>query len=267
MKNLFHNLFVISLFFIITFSGGCKKDEQSIAKTNSMLDNYYPYDWEEIEGTTIANEDNPFDSIGFQHNVNIQIIESLCTENTSFEEMYSICDSVLVSNYGDLIGDEFSSENESSIYIEIMQNEEGETLIDTSNISQLQKDSLVKLIDIIYTYDLTNFSDVIANIKTLENSMIEDYSVSEINIFLFATSIARFSLAYWHDRLTEDKGHYGKAASWPWKKITIAVVDVAAGLGSAAASSVTGPALVGVAITTSVAASSAAGKVWDIFAE
>jgi len=246
----------------------CEKlDDKTKDSSKSVFSSGTNYYWEEVEGYVIANVNNPVDSFGYIHNMLLGEIEKACSYGDSLDYIYSICDSVWEAHYGETDFD-FSVADQ---YLEIIQEEKGEYWLDTLPANDFTKDCIIELIDIVYEYDVTNFGYIITKIKSFEDSLIDMYDLETIKNILLGSSIARYSLAYWHDRLCEDEGKslQSKAPSdWDWMKITVAACDVIGGVGLAITTSATGVGWLAVSfagIRGAVATSAAAGSLWDRF--
>lgn len=261
MKLISQN-FLIFLIGIFLFSG-CEKQEMETTGSESYIESESEFYWEEVEGCVIANENNPVDSAGYIHNVLIGEVETVCSPEDDLDSIYQTCESVYEEHYGNT-NFNFSVADQ---YIEILKENKEEYFLDTLSADEFTKDCFKDLMDIVYKYDLTNFSYIVEEIKSYEETLLNNYDQDEIQEILIGSSIARYSLAYWHDRLCEKgKASQNKEVDWPWKEITVGASDVIGGLSSAAASSLTGPALVGVGIAGGIGTSSAAASVWDVFA-
>lgn len=113
------------------------------------------------------------------------------------------------------------------------------------------------------TYDGTNLCDVIADIKSFENNLLTLHNSEDIEIVLIASSVGRYSLAYWHSRL--DDGNGQKTTSF-WKKFFIGACDAIGAAGGALAGSATVVGGIAGGVAGGLAASNGAATLWNHFA-
>lgn len=267
MKNILKITGALFIFGILLFQTGCEKQEIINNPNDSTLKSDNVYSWENIEGIEIANSNNPIDSIGYHHNMMIDIIESICDPSTTTEKMFEVADSVIISNSYGYIDDGFSSKKISDIYIPICEVDSFDYFLDTLTISLLQKNLIADLFEETLSYDGSNFAEIINAIKLIENNAIDNYNKDDIQIFLMASSISRYSLAYWHTRLIASKSLSLKS----WKKWVVGTCDVLGGVGGGATAAIVtlgNPVTIAYgAMTGAIATSLGASKLWDIFAK
>lgn len=271
MKHINKIITVLLLFGLLLIQFGCEKQKIPNNQIDSLLKSGNIYKWENVENTIIANSNNPLDSIGYYHNMMIDIIESLCDSTTTTERMFEVADSVLISNSCGYIDDDFSSEETSDMYMPICEVDSFYYFLDTLSLSQLQKNLIADLFDETLSYDGTNFAEVINAIKLLEDNVLSDYDKDDIQVFLMASSIGRYSLAYWHNRLITSKSMTLKSITVNWKKWVVGTCDVLGGVGGGAAAGIVtlgNPITIAYgAMTGAITTSLGASKLWDVFAK
>lgn len=220
------NLIIVMLITFLMFNACEKQEKGSTESTKSFFKTGYEYYWEEVEECAIANEDNLVDSVGYIHNVLMgEVLASIAPED-SVAEILIACESVWEDHYGET---DFSELNVND-YIQILDKDEVEYYLDTLSAEEYIKDYFEQLIDIVSEYDATNFGLIYQNIVSFEEAIMDEYLESEIYPILIGSSIARYSLAYWHKYLSENKGtkvQNMKVPPWAW---VLAGADVIGGV-------------------------------------
>lgn len=117
------------------------------------------------------------------------------------------------------------------------------------------------MLDIGLSYTGNNTSGFITQIKQHEASLLSQHTSQQMEVPLLTSSVLRYSLAYWDDRVSGTNGPQAKGKFW--KKLFAAVAE-AVGAVAGADTVVSG---VGGAIVGAAAASTGAAKIYDIFAE
>ncbi len=249
---------------------GCKKLDikpNNLGQQTTNISSNYPkngnnYYWVNVEGQVTENRLNPFDSVGYNHNIALQEIESKCTQEMSYSEVMNVAINHLIAKYKDKLTienpDVFLSKTADSVTNAFKEDEEY-NYVEDLNLSEIEKVEIKKLLNIILKYEVNNYTDIIISIKSFEKDLLNKYNENDIRDVLFATSIARYSLAYWHNRMDSNNKS--------WKKWIIGACDVIGGVAGGVAGSSTVVGAAAGAIVGAGATSTAAAKMWKIFAE
>jgi len=217
---------MIMLITSFTFMACEKQEVVTTESTTAFFKTGYEYYWEEVEGCVIANEDNPVDSVGYIHNVVMGEVFASILPGDSVAEILIAFESVWEDHFGETVFAELNVND----YIQILDKGKVDLYLDTISAPDYLKNYFEQLIDIVSGYDATNFGLIYQNIVGFEESIMDDYLPSEIYPVLIGSSIARYSLAYWHKYLSGEKGIKSqnvKLPPWAW---VIAGADVIGGV-------------------------------------
>lgn len=266
MKNKFFAIVALSLFLISTFTS-CKKENNNSTLPNSNPSSTSNFlrenNWQNL--CDVENSNNIFDSAGFHHNRIVSICEDAAHSDMSENEVYQLTDSILNLEYSGQLISGFSSENYASPILDSFTSESSiRNYINSLSTTTLQKDELNKLLDLMLAYDGTNLCDVIDNIKSFEDNLLSQHSSSDLQAVLIASSVGRYSLAYWHNRLVDDGT--GQKTTAFWKKFFIGVCDGIGAAGGALAGSATVVGGIAGGVVGGIAASNGAATLWNQFA-
>lgn len=255
MKKLFLGLLVGACTFV-----SCKKDSSAPpapAATSKVSD------WSEL--CDVPNPGNPFDRAGSEHNRLVAVCEASGSATMSLDEVFALTDRTLREE-----GMEIGS-GSAAFATPILTAMEGETegemrgYINSLPTTEAQKAQLNSLVTIMLRYDGTNLCEIIDNIKSFENMLLSTYGASEMQAVLIASSIGRYSLAYWHERVSAG-GATLKTTKGFWKKLFVGVCDAIGGAGGAVAGSATVVGGIAGGVVGAIGASNGAAKLWDVFA-
>ena len=213
------------------------------------MSNNFNY-WQTQYSNIAPNNNNPYDQAGLKHNLLMATIEQRDSHDMNTSQVFEIVDDVIEENYGSDIQN-FSSQTFASPILSFQTRLEMENYVNSLNINNEAKQNLLTLADILLSYDVENLLTVITQIVDFENILINDIDQeSNIEPVLIASSIGRYSLCYWHERLLSNKMQDNRAPFW--KKFFVALADVIGGAGG---------------VTWAISSSVAFAKLWDIFAE
>lgn len=229
------------------------------------MSNNFNY-WQTQYSNIAPNNNNPYDQAGLKHNLLMATIEQRGSHDMSTSQVFEIVDGVIEENYGSDIQN-FSSQTFASPILSFQTRLEMENYVNFLNINYESKQKLLTLADILLSYDVDNLLTVITQIVDFENILINEFD-RERNIYepvLIASSIGRYSLCYWHERLLSNKIQDNRAPFW--KKFFVALADVIGGAGGAVAGSATVVGGIAGGVTGAISSSVAFAKLWDIFAE
>lgn len=223
-------------------------------------------DWQMQYSSIAPNNNNPYDQAGLTHNLLMATIEQQVSRDMTILQVYEIVDNVIEENYGTEIQN-FSSQTFATPILSFQTRLEMENYVNSLNINNNAKQEFLTLADILLSYEVDNLSTVIALIIDFENTLINDIGQGR-NIYeqvLIASSIGRYSLCYWHDRLLNTNTKGDRAPFW--KKFFVALADVIGGVNGAivGGATVVGGIVGGVA--GAISTSSSFAKLWDFFAE
>lgn len=201
------------------------------------MSNNFNY-WQTQYSNIAPNNNNPYDQAGLKHNLLMATIEQRGSHDMSTSQVFEIVDGVIEENY-----------------------------VNSLNINNEAKQNLLTLADILLSYDVENLLTVITQIVDFENILINEFD-RERNIYepvLIASSIGRYSLCYWHERLLSNKIQDNRAPFW--KKFFVALADVIGGVNGAIVGGATVVGGIVGGVTGAISSSVAFAKLWDIFAE
>jgi hypothetical protein len=277
MKQKFSYLLIAILVPTIFFIG-CRKSDinpnnriiPTTMNSSFSLKKEYNFYWENVEGQVTKNDLNPFDSVGYEHNVALYEIEAKCTPEMSYAEVMDITNNYLFTKYKKEIEGfkdpkKFFSETTNNV-INALKEEKEYEYVDGLDLSEIEKEEMKKLLNIILGYNVDNYTEIINSIKNFEKTLLNNYDKNDIKIVLCASSVARYSLAYWHKKMN------GNNKSW--RKWFVGAADVIGGVAGGIGGAATGDAAGGVgAVVGAVAGaivgagntSVAAGKLFDIW--
>ncbi len=271
MKKLssYQHLFIYLFVIVLAFSSCTKKSSNEIPQVvvDKPLVYEPPYYWTVVENCITENNNNNYDNSGIQHNLAMEAIQNAFTNDMDTSDIFYISDSILVAEYGSYLGENYTCKPLAQEVLSAIENDDLDGLINDLDISLLQKTELNNLIEIMSEYDVSNYAIIIGDIKYFEDSLIEIHSDEDIMIILQASAIARYSMAYWHDMLTDETKSDNAKAKKIWKKIFIGVMDAIGGGVAAATTSLTGPGCIAAGIAGGVGTSAAAATVWKVMAE
>lgn len=251
---------------VLILMNGCSKgssNEAEVLNTQAISSSLINDNWQDLCG--IENLNNIYDSVGYHHNR----IVSICENSASIADMSSVSvfdltDSILNIEFPGLISSGFSSSGFANPILDSFYSEASiKNYIQSLPTSELQKASLYYLVDIMLDYDGTNLCSTIENIKAFEADLLSEHSSQDLEAVLIASSVGRYSLAYWHNRLVED-------TSTPiggfWKKFFIGTCDAVGAAGGALAGLPTVLGSIASAVTGGIATSVGAAALWGHFA-
>ena len=106
--------------------------------------------------------------------------------------------------------------------------------------TEAQKQKSLELIKIMKGYDAKNLPEIVNQIKRFEETLLNDYKAEEMAPVLLGASVARYSLAYWNDRM--DAGTLGNGrTNGFWRTMFIAMADTLGAMRGAQVGSLLGP--------------------------
>lgn len=213
------------------------------------------------------NSNNSLDSVGQIHNELVNLAESVAGPNAGEERVMEVVDSLLIDRLGSgvssLLQDiEFAEDIIDSIDIDML-----ETYTNDLELSSFNKEIIYNIFTIMFDYDGTNVCEIIDEIKSLEDSLINLYSQQTLRYFLITASVGRYSLHYWDDRFEGEDELTEVMVRGFWKKFFIGTVDAAGAIAGGIMGGPTAAGNVAGAIVGAVAASTGAAELWDVFAE
>lgn len=192
-------------------------------------------------------------------------IEFQGSPSMTLEEVFKLSDKVLEETYGKELVPGFSSEVFATPILNFDNDEDYRNYIYSLKIDELQKKYLFELNDIMFQYSGTNLCYVIESITKFENELLGKYESKELENVLVSSSVGRFSLAYWDNRVNASLGETAKKGFW--KKLFTGVADALGAAGGAVAGSATVVGGIAGGVAGGIAVSTGFAKVWDIFAE
>lgn len=228
-----------------------------------MTKNYL--DWKNNTKCAISNRNNPYDEAGSKHNELVAEIESKGSPSMSLDEVFHLVDEVTKEHYEKELISGFSSKEFATPILNFETEEEYLAYINNLKINDNQKQEILKLNDIMFNYDGYNLCEIIENIKIFEDELLAQYKPDEILNVLVSSSVGRYALAYWDNRMKDDSTSMQRKGFW--KKFFTAVADVIGGAAGAVAGSATVVGGIGGGVVGAIGASTGFAKVWDIFAE
>lgn len=223
--------------------------------------------WQLQYGNIAPNNNNPFDQAGRKHNELMATIEQRGTRNTTIQQVFNLVDNVIQEQYGSEIQN-FSSQTFASTILNFQTKFDMIDYVNSININSNAKQEFLTLADILLDYEITNLSTIVNRIVNFENNLISEIGSGK-NIYtqvLIASSIGRYSLCYWHDRLLTNNIREDNRAQF-WKKFFIALADTIGGIAGAVAGSSTIIGGIAGGVTGAISSSTGFAKLWDIFAE
>lgn len=215
----------------------------------------------------VPNGNNPFDQAGRKHNELMSLIELSGNRQLTTSQVYSLVDDVIRNEYDSDIQN-FSSQAFATPILNFQNKLELESHVNSLNINDNAKRKFIALADILLDYEVVDFSTILANIVDFENSLVSEIGTGK-NIYtqvLIASSIGRYSLCYWHDRLLSNNVKQDNRAPF-WKKFFVALADALGGLAGAVAGSATVIGGIAGGVSGAISTSTGFAKLWDIFAE
>lgn len=108
------------------------------------------------------------------------IVESRGNSKMTLDEVYALADSVLEENYPNELIKDFSSKKFATPIVNFQSDEELRNYVNSLKISEVQKDNIIKLSDILFQYTGDNLCDIILKTKDFENVLIKKYEQKEI---------------------------------------------------------------------------------------
>lgn len=227
-------------------------------------------DWQVQYSSIVSNISNPFDQAGRKHNELMETIEQRGVGNMTTSQMFDLIDEVIQEQYGMEIH-RFSSQVFSSPIMAFQNRTDMENFVSSLAIDENAKSKMLALIDIMLRYDTTNLSLTIASIINFENGLIISDN-SNRNVYkevLIASSIGRYSLCYWHNRLLSSNvaGVAGERSQQIWKKIFVGLADLIGGVAGAVVGGATVFGGIAGGVTGAITTSTNFAKLWDIYAE
>ena len=222
-------------------------------------------EWKNNTDCDISNRNNPYDEAGSQHNELVAEIESMGTPDMSLDEVFRLVDHVANEHYGKELIQGFTSKEFATPIINFETEVVYQAYINNLKISENQKQDIFKLNEIMFSYDGKNLCEITETIKNFENELLTRYKPDEIENVLISSSVGRYALAYWDNRMKEDSTSMQRRGFW--KKFFTAVADAIGGAAGAVAGSATVVGGIGGGVVGAIGASTGFAKVWDIFAE
>lgn len=223
--------------------------------------------WQVQFSSIVSNSNNPFDQAGRKHNELMSTIELSGDREITTTQVYTMVDNVIHNEYGsDILN--FSSQAFATPILNFQNKLEFENFVNSLNINDNAKQKFLTLADILLGYEVVNLSPILSNIVNFENNLLTEIGTDK-NIYthvLIASSIGRYSLCYWHDRLLSNNVKQDNQAPF-WKKFCIALADALGGLAGAVAGSSTVIGGIAGGVTGAISTSTGFAKLWDIFAE
>lgn len=223
-------------------------------------------DWQMQYSSIAPNNNNPYDQAGLTHNLLMATIEQQGSRDMTISQLYDLVDDIIQENYSTQIQN-FSSQTFATPILSFQTRSDLEDYVNSLNINNNAKQEFLTFADILLSYDVDNLSTVIARIIDFENALINNIGPGRNNYeqVLIASSIGRYSLCYWHDRLLNTNTKGDRATFW--KKLFVALADAIGGAGGAIAGSATVVGGIVGGVTGAISASTGFAKLWDIFAE
>ncbi|MBR6438116.1 MAG: hypothetical protein IKS65_02900 [Bacteroidales bacterium] len=221
--------------------------------------------WQTQYSNIVSNGNNPYDQAGVAHNLLMATIEQRGSRDMTTSQVFDIVDNVIVENYGSEIQN-FSSQTFATPILSFQTRLDMENFVNSLNIHENAKQEFLSLADILLSYEVDNLLTVIIRIVDFENNLINDAQGRNIYAqVLIASSIGRYSLCYWHERLLNDNTKGNRAQFW--KKLFVALADVIGGVNGAIAGSATVVGGIAGGVAGAISTSTGFAKLWDIFAE
>lgn len=263
LSYLLMGIIVSSMLFVSCEKLNDQSIDKSLESNNVVVKSTTNFYWENVEGQVTENRINPLDYVGYEHNIAMQEIEVKCTPEMSYEEVMNIVQGYLLEKYEEELSGfndpaEFLTKTANSTINAFKEGAEYD-YVENLKLSKIEKSEMKNLQDIIYEYNVKNYSDIIIAVKSFESDLLNKYDKKDIEVVLCATSISRFSLAYWNNRMD--------SSNKSWKKWVVGACDVIGGAAGGAAGSGTVVGAAAGAVVGAGAASAAAAKIWDIMAE
>lgn len=215
----------------------------------------------------VPNSNNPFDQAGRKHNELMSTIELNGNREMSTIQVYNMVDNVIYNEYCADIHN-FSSQTFATPILNFQDMLEMKNYVNSLNINDNAKRKFLVLADILMNYEVVNLSTILSDIVSFENNLVTEIG-SDKNIYsqvLIASSIGRYSLCYWHDRLLSNSVKQDNRAPF-WKKFFVALADALGGLAGGVAGSSTVIGGIAGSVTGAISTSTGFAKLWDIFAE
>ncbi|HTN18153.1 MAG TPA: hypothetical protein VL092_10755 [Chitinophagaceae bacterium] len=175
---------------------GCSK-ETSTFKNSDIQNSVARTDtWESL--CDIPNSSNPYDFVGSEHNRIMAKCDEAKYDGMSLSDVYNVTDRILMEE--ELIS-EPETEEFASPGIRSFESEASlRSYINSVTRTDIAKTEINNLVTITLQYDGTNLCETISEIKKFEEGLLEKYSSSAVAGVLAASSVSRYSLAYWHER-------------------------------------------------------------------
>ena len=223
--------------------------------------------WQEFYSNIVSNSNNPFDQAGRKHNELLATIELNGNRDMTTTQVYNVVDNVIQNEYGSVIQN-FSSQVFATPILRFRTGMDLDDYLNSININDKVKQKFLMLADILMDYEDVNISMLLTRVVNFENNLINEIIEGDniYNQVLIASSIGRYSLCYWDDRLLSNNVKQDNRALF-WKKFCIALADALGGLSGAVAGSSTVIGGIAGGVAGAISTSTGFAKLWDIFAE
>ncbi|MDO5510488.1 MAG: hypothetical protein Q4F57_07310 [Weeksellaceae bacterium] len=212
----------------------------------------------------VFNIANLYDEAGKRHNELLSEIENNGNAEMNLDEVFQLSDEIISKEYGKELVSGFSSKAFATPIIDFESYEAMQNFIKNLKINDIEKSLNLELFDFMMNYDGNNVCDIIDSIKKFEEKAIAENRVENVANTLVTSSVARYSLAYWNDRVQGGESLMRKGF---WKKLFIGVADAIGAAAGAVAGSATVIGGIAGGIVGGSAASAGFAKAWDLFAE